>query len=125
MTRLPFLSHFSPVNKVLDTIHLDLVGPISAPSTKGTKYFLTITDQFSSFKTVKFLKNKSNTFSTLKEFINKAKTQLNTSLKRIISDNGTKFTNSILSSFCKDKGIIQNFSPPYTPQNNGISERTN
>ncbi|GJT38391.1 retrovirus-related pol polyprotein from transposon TNT 1-94 [Tanacetum coccineum] len=31
--------------------------------------------------------------------------------------------NSIISNFCDEKGISQNFSSPYTPKQNGIAER--
>ena len=41
------------------------------------------------------------------------------------SDNGTEFRNAILSSFCKDNGISQQFSATRTPQQNGVVERKN
>ncbi|GJY84904.1 retrovirus-related pol polyprotein from transposon TNT 1-94 [Tanacetum coccineum] len=33
--------------------------------------------------------------------------------------------NSILFNFCDEKGISQNFSSPYTPEQNGVTERKN
>ncbi|GKC32978.1 retrovirus-related pol polyprotein from transposon TNT 1-94 [Tanacetum coccineum] len=33
--------------------------------------------------------------------------------------------NSIIVNFCDEKGISQNFSSPYTPQQNGVAERKN
>ncbi|GKD16105.1 retrovirus-related pol polyprotein from transposon TNT 1-94 [Tanacetum coccineum] len=33
--------------------------------------------------------------------------------------------NSILVNFCDEKGISQNFSSPYTPEQNGVAERKN
>nr|GFB49431.1 hypothetical protein [Tanacetum cinerariifolium] len=41
------------------------------------------------------------------------------------ADNGTKFWNRILVNFCDEKGISQNFSSPYTPEQNGVAERKN
>ncbi|GJV84000.1 retrovirus-related pol polyprotein from transposon TNT 1-94 [Tanacetum coccineum] len=41
------------------------------------------------------------------------------------SDNGTEFRNSILVNFYDEKGISQNFSSPYTPEQNGVAERKN
>ncbi|GKC38424.1 retrovirus-related pol polyprotein from transposon TNT 1-94 [Tanacetum coccineum] len=32
---------------------------------------------------------------------------------------------SILVNFCDEKGILQNFSSPYTPEQNGVAERKN
>lgn len=41
-----------------------------------------------------------------------------------IHDNAKEFTNN-LNNFCKEKGIIYNFSPPYTHESNGGPERIN
>ncbi|GKC62104.1 retrovirus-related pol polyprotein from transposon TNT 1-94, partial [Tanacetum coccineum] len=41
------------------------------------------------------------------------------------TDNGTEFKNSILVNFYDEKGISQNFSSPYTPEQNGVAERKN
>ncbi|KAL8115687.1 hypothetical protein AgCh_022254 [Apium graveolens] len=46
-------------------------------------------------------------------------------VKRLRSDNGTEFRNAILSEFCKNKGIVQEFSAARTPQQNGVVERNN
>ncbi|GJR72460.1 retrovirus-related pol polyprotein from transposon TNT 1-94 [Tanacetum coccineum] len=46
-------------------------------------------------------------------------------VKQIRTDNGTKFQNHELESFCDEKGISQNFSSPYTPEQNGVAERKN
>ncbi|GKA94706.1 retrovirus-related pol polyprotein from transposon TNT 1-94 [Tanacetum coccineum] len=40
-------------------------------------------------------------------------------------DNGTEFRNHELESFCDEKRISQNFSSPYTPEQNGVAERKN
>ncbi|GJY99709.1 retrovirus-related pol polyprotein from transposon TNT 1-94 [Tanacetum coccineum] len=46
-----------------------------------------------------------------------------TPTKRI--DNGTKFRNNILVNLCDERGISQNFSSSYTPEQNGVAERRN
>ncbi|GKF30763.1 retrovirus-related pol polyprotein from transposon TNT 1-94, partial [Tanacetum coccineum] len=46
-------------------------------------------------------------------------------VKQIRIDNGIKFKNSELERFCDEKGISQNFSSPYTPEQNIIAERKN
>ncbi|GJY34940.1 retrovirus-related pol polyprotein from transposon TNT 1-94 [Tanacetum coccineum] len=46
-------------------------------------------------------------------------------LKKLRTDNGTKFKNCILVNFCDEKGISQNFSSPYAPEQNGVAERKN
>ncbi|GJS98316.1 retrovirus-related pol polyprotein from transposon TNT 1-94 [Tanacetum coccineum] len=44
-------------------------------------------------------------------------------VKQIRTNNGTEFKNSKLESFCDEKGISQNFSSPYTPEQNGVAIR--
>ncbi|GJV63138.1 retrovirus-related pol polyprotein from transposon TNT 1-94 [Tanacetum coccineum] len=46
-------------------------------------------------------------------------------VKQIRTDNGTECRNHKLESFCDEKGISQNFSSPYTPEQNGVAERKN
>nr|GEX89717.1 retrovirus-related Pol polyprotein from transposon TNT 1-94 [Tanacetum cinerariifolium] len=46
-------------------------------------------------------------------------------VRQIITDNETKFRNSKIESFCDEKGISQNFSSPYTPEQNGVAKMKN
>jgi hypothetical protein len=41
------------------------------------------------------------------------------------SDNGTEFKNSQIEGFLEEEGIKNEFSSPYTPQQNGVVERKN
>ena len=47
------------------------------------------------------------------------------SIKKIRSDNGTKFKNTLVEEFLDDEGIKHEFLTPYTPQQNGVVERKN
>ncbi|MBW0474223.1 hypothetical protein O181_013938 [Austropuccinia psidii MF-1] len=60
---LPFLHHFEPVRYPLDTIHIDLVGPITPESVSGFFFLFTIVDQATSYKMIRFLARKSNIFN--------------------------------------------------------------
>jgi transposase InsO family protein len=44
-------------------------------------------------------------------------------VKKIRSDNGSKFKNLQVEEFLEEKGIKHEFSAPYTPQQNGVVER--
>ncbi|XP_076936198.1 uncharacterized protein LOC143603208 [Bidens hawaiensis] len=39
--------------------------------------------------------------------------------------NGTEFYNKVVNEFCHNKGILRQFSAPYTPEKNGVAERRN
>jgi transposase InsO family protein len=123
--KLPFKGKFAPTSQVLEAIHLDLVGSLPTRSVGGAQYFLTIVDQFSGFKTIKLLKHKSETLNKFKEFVIWSENQTGHKMKRIISDNGGEFKNLFFEDFCRNRGISHQFSPPYTPENNGMAERSN
>jgi transposase InsO family protein len=46
-------------------------------------------------------------------------------IKKIRSDNGTKFKNSQIERFLEEECIKHEFSSPYTPQQNSVVERKN
>jgi len=46
-----------------------------------------------------------------------------TSIKRIISDNGTSFTSKEYNKFAQDNAISINYCAPYHPEGNGMAER--
>ncbi|MBW0557710.1 hypothetical protein O181_097425 [Austropuccinia psidii MF-1] len=125
MTLKPFKSHFEAVKEPLDCLHLDLVGPISPPSISGHRFFLTIVDQFTSFKFVRFLKNKSDAIKEFTIVKNLVETSQNQKVKKIVSDRGGEFVNAEFKRLADESSLIHITSPPYTPQLNGFSERTN
>ena len=80
---------------------------------------------YSRFSVVYFLKNESSS-SVLDSFI-KFERDLAISFGRRVqylrSDQGTEHTNRNFKEYCKRTGVIQLFTAPYTPQQDGISER--
>ena len=46
-------------------------------------------------------------------------------LGRLRRDNGGEFTSAALCTWLKEKGVSQEFTPPRTPQANGVAERMN
>jgi transposase InsO family protein len=59
----------------------------------GSKYGLVIIDDFSRFTWVFFLQDKSETQGTLKHFLRRAQNEFELKVKKIRSDNGSKFKN--------------------------------
>ncbi|GJY18656.1 retrovirus-related pol polyprotein from transposon TNT 1-94, partial [Tanacetum coccineum] len=58
-------------------------------------------------------------------FIKRVENQNDIKVKQLRTDNGIKFRNNILVNFGDEKEISQNFSSPYTPEQNGVAERRN
>nr|GEX75342.1 putative ribonuclease H-like domain-containing protein [Tanacetum cinerariifolium] len=115
----------SSVNQPLQILHMDLFGPTSVRSINHKTYFLVITDGFSRFSWVYFLKSKDETTPILKDFIRQAKNQFNHKVKTIRSDNRTEFKNKELIEFRELKGIKREYSNARTPQQNRVADRLN
>lgn len=111
--------------EILHRIHTDLVGPIEPNSVSGYKYFMLIRDKYSTYLFVRFLSTKAHVLMTLKKFIDEVAIETQKRIQIIRSDNGTEFKNQGMSCLCAKEGIIQEFSAPRTPQQNGEIERAN
>ena len=96
---------FSSISLPLQLLHMDLFGPTNVMSIGKKSYCLVIVDDFTRFTWVYFLRTKDETSSTLKSFFTRIENQANLKVKVIRSDNGTEFKNSVLNSFCEEKGI--------------------
>jgi hypothetical protein len=90
-------------NRPLELVHMDLFGSIAYISIDGSKYCLVIVDDYSRFTWVFFLQEKSQTQETLNGFLRRAQNEFGLRIKKIRSDNGTKFKNSQLKSFLRTR----------------------
>ena len=105
-------------------MHIDL-GIIGIKSIAGNLYFCTITDDYTCFCFVLFLKLKSEFYQKFVEFYTYVKTQYEHTIKIIRCDNGGEFTSIAFKTFCATNSIIFEFTAPGTPQHNGVAERKN
>ncbi|GJU17292.1 retrovirus-related pol polyprotein from transposon TNT 1-94 [Tanacetum coccineum] len=115
----------SSIKKCLHLLHMDLFGPVTPRSINHEKYTLVIVDEYSRYTWLYFLKKKSQAPETITSFIKRVENQNDIKVKQLKTNNGTEFINSILVNFCDEKWISQNFSSPYTPEQNGVVERKN
>ena len=127
MHRLPFPKESTTKStQLLELVHSDLCGPMEVDSKGGSKYFLTFTDDYSRYTTTYFLRNKSEVIGKFKEYVLLMENQTGCILKKIRSDNGGEYTCNEYMNYCKQiAGIHHEFTNPYTPQQNGVSERYN
>ncbi|GJQ92039.1 putative ribonuclease H-like domain-containing protein [Tanacetum coccineum] len=115
----------SSISQPLHLLHIDLFRSTSVRSVNHKTYFLVITDNFSRFSWVFFLRTKDDTSGILKDFIRQIENQLNKNVKTIRCDNGTKFKNRDIIEFCGSKGIKREYNNARTLQQNGVAERKN
>ncbi|GJZ47034.1 retrotransposon protein, putative, ty1-copia subclass [Tanacetum coccineum] len=74
---------------------------------------------------VYLLKHKHEVFEMFKVFKNEVENQLGKTIKALRSDRGDEYISQEFKDYLKDCGIVQQLTPPYTPQHNGMSERRN
>ena len=111
---------------ILDYVHSDLWGsPNVTPSLSGCKYFLTFIDDYSRRIWIYFLKTKDEAFQKFEEWKTLVENQTQKKLKCLRTDNGLEFCNNLFDKLCKDTGVKHHKTCPYTPQQNGVSERMN
>ncbi|GKA06123.1 putative ribonuclease H-like domain-containing protein [Tanacetum coccineum] len=94
-------------------------------SCKRQRQLLAVTDDYSRFSWVFFLRTKDETSEILKNFIKEVENLVDKKVKIIRSDNGTEFKNKVMDEFCREKGIKREYSVARTPQQNGVAERKN
>ncbi|GJX47393.1 retrovirus-related pol polyprotein from transposon TNT 1-94 [Tanacetum coccineum] len=111
--------------EVLNTLHMDLCGPMRVQTINGKKYILVIVDDYSRFTWVKFLRSKDETPEVVIKFLKQIQVGLNKTVRNIHTDNGTRFVNKDLTDYYERVGIFHQKTVPRTPQQNIVVERQN
>ncbi|CAG9839428.1 unnamed protein product [Diabrotica balteata] len=107
-----------------EMIHTDVCGPVKISSPSGSKYFVLFKDDCSSYCSVYFLKHKSGVLNKFKYFKILIENQTGNKIKILRSDQGKgEYINNDFQDFIRKNGILHECSAPYTPQQNGRSER--
>ncbi|GJX47887.1 retrotransposon protein, putative, ty1-copia subclass [Tanacetum coccineum] len=125
MTRKSFPHRPERATDLLGLIHTDVCGPLRHVSRQGASYFITFTDDYSRYGYIYLLKHKHEVFETFKVFKNEVENQLGKTIKALRSDRGGEYISQEFKDYLKACGIVQQLTPPYTPQHNGVSERRN
>jgi hypothetical protein len=72
-----------------------------------------------------FLQDKGETQEVLKKFLRRVYNEFDAKVKKIKSDNDTKFKNTQVKDYLNEEDIKHEFLVPYTPQQNGMDKRKN
>ena len=111
--------------QAFELVHADLCGPMGVPSMGNSRYVLCLTDDFSRAGWIFTLKDKGQTAKEIIEWVKAVEVEFGTRVKAFQTDRGTEFTASKLQDFFRAKGIKHRKTAPYSPQENGVSERRN
>ncbi|CAI7867091.1 unnamed protein product [Closterium sp. NIES-54] len=108
---------------------MDVWGPAHVRGQGHERYFLLVVDDYSRYTTFFPLHSKGEVREVLIDWIRDACRQLSEHfgsdlpVMRLHSDRGGEFSSDLLRAFCRAEGIRQTFTPPASPQQNGIAER--
>lgn len=117
---LSFSSSETVFDCIFDFIHCDLWGPFSISSLNGSRFFLTIVDDFSRSTWVYLLQNKAQAQSYLQFFFQLVDTQFKSKIKKIRLDNRVEF---LMPEDFSSRGVIHKKSCVKKSQKNGFCER--
>ncbi|GJT11056.1 putative reverse transcriptase domain-containing protein [Tanacetum coccineum] len=73
--------------EVLNTLHMDLCGPMRVQMINGKKYILVIIDDYSRFTWVKFFRSKDETLEVVIKFLKQIQVSLNKTIRYIRTNN--------------------------------------
>ncbi|CAI7801723.1 unnamed protein product [Closterium sp. NIES-53] len=93
----PHSSSFPPTTAPLQTLHMDVWGPARVSGQGRERYFLLVVDDYTRFTTFSLLRSKGEVPEVVIPWIR--------------------------TDFCRGEGILQSFTLPESPQQNGIAER--
>ncbi|CAI7884443.1 unnamed protein product [Closterium sp. NIES-53] len=124
----PHSSSSPPTSAPLQTLHMDVWGPTRVSGQSRERYFLLVVDDYTRYTTVFPLRSKSQVVDVLISWIRTVRLQLrerfgqDLPVLRMHSDKGGEFSSTLLRDFCRGEGILQSFTLPESPQQNGIAE---
>ncbi|CAI7781072.1 unnamed protein product [Closterium sp. NIES-53] len=124
----PHSSSFPLTTAPLQTLPMDVWGPARVRGQGRERYFLLLVDDYTWYTTVFPLRNKGQVVDVLISWICAVRLQLRERFRadlpvlRLHSDRGGEFSSDLLRDFCRGEGILQSFTLPDSPQQNGIAE---
>ncbi|KAL0345598.1 UNVERIFIED_CONTAM: hypothetical protein Sradi_4391100 [Sesamum radiatum] len=98
---------------------------LSIPARGGFSYFITFTDDHSRYGYVYLMRYKSEAFGRFKEYRLEVENQTSRKIKALRSDRGGEYLSGEFIDYLKENGILSQWTPPGTPQLNGVAERRN
>ncbi|KAL0463213.1 UNVERIFIED_CONTAM: hypothetical protein Slati_0208900 [Sesamum latifolium] len=125
MTKKPFVGQSAIANGLLDLVHTDVCGPLSIPARGGFSYFITFTNDHSRYGYVCLMRYKSEAFGRFKEYRLEVENETNRKIKALRSDRGGEYLSGEFIGYLKENGILSQWTPPGTPQLNGVAKRRN
>ena len=120
---------------VLELIHTDICGPFPIVSWNRQQYFITFIDDYSRYRYLYLIHEKSQALDVFKSFKAEVELQLGKKIKAVKSDRGGEYYGRYDGSgeqrpkpfalFLEECGIVPQYTMPGKPSMNGVAERRN
>ncbi|GJS41539.1 putative reverse transcriptase domain-containing protein [Tanacetum coccineum] len=110
-------------NRVLELLHLDLIGPSSIQSYGGNFYTLVIVDDHSNYTWVVFVESKDDVLDKFKIFCKNLENLHDCSIVSIVTNHSSEFDKLQFGSFREQHGMSYNLSGPFTSQSSEIEAK--
>lgn len=111
-------------SEIGDLTYTDVWGPEHTQGRHGERYF-TFTDASRKYKTVAFLKHKSEADQEIKRYREFISTQFGKKCKAFRFEGGGKYVSKAFRNQLKEEGIRVEMTAPHSPSQNGVSEWLN
>ena len=108
-------------------LHTDIKGPFSTNTRGGNRFLIVHVDDYSRKVFITMERTMSVYFERFKDLVRMLEAEFGRDkvVAQVLADSATYYERSQpLRDFCRQKGILQLFSPPYTQSLNGVAERT-
>jgi hypothetical protein len=109
--------------KPLERVFSDFWGPYSTPRLGGELYMLTFTDDYTRKSWVYFTKERRELRELFQVFRARVEAETSLRIKKVRCDNAPEYRS--LEKAIATTGVQFEFTTPYTPEQNGVSERLN
>lgn len=108
-----------------ERLHADIDGPVGAKSIGESEYCLILKDEYSTFRSVYFMKSRDKAYECVRDCVAKIHGDTGRSVRNFVSDRGSEFTSKRTQEYSKSMKITHIVSAPHMPEQNGMIERDN
>lgn len=91
----------------------------------GNRFYVSFIDDYSHFTIIYLMSSKDQVLQCFREYEALVTAHFGSRISRLRTDNGGEYVGGEMRRFCRSKGIAMETTIPYTPQQNGVSERMN
>lgn len=123
--RQPLKKGRTRATRIGELVHSDVCGPMPHPSIGHARFYVLFTDDFSGWRVVFFMKNKSEVPAFFQKFYASLLNETGNTIRTLRSDNGGEYEGNEFKKYLAEKGIRHETSAVYTPAQNGVAERGN